>query len=92
MASVEVCPAETSMMSAPFSLSILATSTASSPVRPPSSTQSVAEMRTATGFPAGHAARTARSTSSGNFIRFPSGPPYSSVRTLESGEMKLDSK
>ena len=54
----EVCPADTSIRSQPAACSIRATSTASSPVSPPS-TQSVAEIRTDIGRSAGHAARTA---------------------------------
>ena len=53
------------MMSAPASLNMRAISTASSGVTPSSSTQSLAEMRTAMGFPSGHASRMARKTSSG---------------------------
>ena len=52
----------------------------------------MAETRAVSGFSAGHAARTARSTSSGKRIRFASDPPYSSVRRLVSGLMKLASR
>ena len=58
----------------------------------PPGTQSTAEMRTDIGFAAGHAARTASNTSSGKRMRFSSEPPYSSVRRLVSGEMKLASR
>ena len=58
------CPVETSMMSAPAAANARAISTESSAVMPPSS-QSVAEMRTLTGLPAGQTARIARSTSTG---------------------------
>ena len=52
------------MMSAPAAANARAISTESSAVTPPSS-QSVAEMRTLTGLPAGQTARIARSTSTG---------------------------
>ena len=52
----------------------------------PCSTQSLAEIRTSTGFSSGHTARTAALTSSVRRIRFSSEPPYASVRVLESGE------
>ena len=51
-------------MSAPAALNARAICTASSGVMPPS-TQSCAEIRTDIGRSAGHAARTARNTSSG---------------------------
>ena len=62
-------------MSQPCAWSIRATATASSPVKPPSSTQSVAEMRADIGLSAGQAARTASQTSNGNRIRLASDPP-----------------
>ena len=49
-------------------------------------------MRTDIGFSSGQAARMARNTSSGKRSRFSSEPPYSSVRWLVSGEMKLASR
>ena len=55
-------------MSQPASTSRRANATASSPSKPPS-TQSVALMRTLIGFSAGHTARQAAKTSSGNFAR-----------------------
>ena len=75
----------------PASLNIRAIFTASSPVTPPS-IQSVAEMRTDIGLSSGHALRIALNTSSGKRIRFSSEPPYSSVRLLVIGEMKLASR
>ena len=90
-ASCTVCPVDTSIRSQPASAKARATSTASSPVRPPSF-QSVAEMRTDIGFSSGQALRMARNTSSGKRRRFSSEPPYSSVRVLVSGEMKLASR
>jgi hypothetical protein len=86
-----VCPVEQSIMSQPASLSIRVAAIRSSPLRPPGA-QSVAEMRTDMGFVSGHAARQARKTSSGNFIRFSIGPPYASLRWFVSGEMKLASR
>ncbi len=68
-----------------------ATATESSSESPPSF-QSVAEMRTDIGFSSGQTFRSARNTSSGKRMRFLSAPPYSSVRTLVSGEMKLASR
>jgi hypothetical protein len=47
-------------------------------------------MRTDIGFVAGQAARMAANTSSGKRSRFSIDPPYTSVRRLVSGEMKLD--
>ena len=41
---------------------------------------------------AGHALRTARTTSSGKRMRFSTAPPYWSVRRLESGERKVCSR
>ncbi|MDI2022949.1 hypothetical protein PJL18_03494 [Paenarthrobacter nicotinovorans] len=58
----------------------------------PPSIQSVAEMRTVKGLPAGQAARTASNTSNGNRSRFSKLPPYSSVRLLETGERKEESR
>ena len=52
---------------------------ASSPVIPPG-TQSVAEIRTVIGLPAGQTARIASNTSSGYRSRAASDPPYSSLR------------
>ena len=49
-------------------------------------------MRTLIGLSAGHTARQASNTSSGNRARAASDPPYSSVRTLVSGDRKLDSR
>ena len=47
------------MMSTPAAFSMRAMSTASSGVMPSAPTQSLAEMRTEIGLPAGHTARTA---------------------------------
>ncbi len=58
----------------------------------PPGAQSTAEIRTESGLCSGHTARTASSTCRGNRIRFSSDPPYSSVRVLVSGEMKLESR
>ena len=66
--------------------------TASAPVMPAAPTQSVAEMRTDIGFASGHAARTASNTASGNRMRFSRLPPWSSVRRLLTGVMKLDNR
>ena len=74
-ARVEVCPADTSQMSAPARRKARATSTAVSGVMPASPTQSLAEIRTDMGFGAGHAARTAPNTRSGKRIRFSRLPP-----------------
>ena len=74
-ARVEVWPADTSQMSAPARLKARAISTDASGVTPSSPTQSWAEIRTDTGFSAGHAARTARKTRSGNRRRFSRLPP-----------------
>src|SRR5258707_11806471 len=75
------------MRSQPACANARATSTASSPVRPPS-TQSVAEMRTDIGFSSGHTARMARKTSSGKRRRFFRLPPYFSPPALGGGEKK----
>ena len=69
-------------MSQPASTSRRAKATASSPSKPPC-TQSVALIRTDIGFSAGHASRQAAKTSSGYFAR---SAPYSSERTLVSGD------
>ena len=74
-APVEVCPADTSQMSAPARRKARATSTDVSGVMPSSPIQSLAEIRTDTGLCTGHAARTARNTRSGKRIRFPRLPP-----------------
>jgi hypothetical protein len=58
-ARIEVCPAETLMMSTPASPSRRAILTASSGVTPSSPTQSLAEIRTEIGFGDGQTARTA---------------------------------
>ncbi len=79
------------MMSQPCAFSSCATFTASSGSIPPGA-QSTAEMRTEIGLCSGQAARTASNTSSGKRIRFSSEPPYSSLRSLVSGEMKLESR
>ena len=79
------------MMSAPAAANALAISTESSPVMP-SSTQSVAEMRTDMGLCCGQTARIAANTSSGKRSRFSSEPPYSSVRRFISGVMNADSR
>ena len=86
-ARAEVCPADTSQMSAPARLKARATSTESSGVTPSSPTQSLAEIRTDIGFGAGHVARTARKTRSGKRIRFSRLPPYRSSRRFVSGVM-----
>ena len=49
-------------------------------------------MRTDIGLSSGQALRMARNTSSGKRMRLSSVPPYSSVRVLVSGEMKLASR
>ena len=80
-----VCPDETSMMSAPWSLNARATSTDSSSVSP-SGTQSDAEMRTLIGRSDGHAARTASNTSSGKRSRFSIAQPGSgSLKDVPAG-------
>ncbi len=79
------------MMSAPAPWKAAAAATASSPGRP-SSTQSVAEMRTDMGRSAGQAARIAPKTSSGKRRRLASAPPYSSRRWLSSGVMNPESR
>ena len=86
-----VCPAETSIRSAPASLKRCATITASEGPSP-AGCQSLAEIRTDIGRAAGHTARIAPNTSSGKRSRFSSEPPYSSVRRLVSGLMKADSR
>ena len=78
-------------MSQPASFSIRVSAIRSSPVSPPGA-QSVAEMRTDIGFLSGHAFRHALKTSSGKRMRFSMLPPYSSLRRLVSGEMKLASR
>ena len=72
---MDVCPADTSMMSTPACFSMRAISTESSGVMPSSPTQSLAEMRTEIGLSSGHTARTAWNTSSGKRMRFSSVPP-----------------
>ncbi len=79
------------MPAAPCSAKARAIATASSTSVPPSN-QSVAEIRTVIGRSAGHTARTASNTSSGNRSRFSSDPPYSSVRRLVSGDRNEDSR
>ena len=86
-----VWPVDTSIRSQPCALNVLPISTASAALKPPG-IQSVAEMRTAIGRSAGHAARTASNSSSGKRSRFASDPPYASVRRLVTGEMKLASR
>src|SRR5215467_9156816 len=76
-------------MSAPASVKMRATSTASRGEMP-SGTQSLAEMRTDIGLWSGQTARTARNTSSGNRMRFSRLPPYSSVRLLQLEPVKAD--
>lgn len=67
-------PDETSRRSMPAAASSLANAVASLTVMPPA-IQSVAVMRTKTGFSAGKASRTARATRSGRRIRFCRLPP-----------------
>ena len=78
-------------MSQPCAASIRANATASSGPKPPG-TQSVAEIRTLSGFSEGHTARHASSTSSGNRARPSRDPPYSSSRRFDTGDRKLDSR
>ena len=78
-------------MSQPAAFSMRVAAIRSSPDRPPGA-QSVAEMRTDIGFFSGNAFLQARQTSSGKRIRFSIDPPYSSLRWLVSGEMKLASR
>ena len=86
-ASIEVCPAETSMMSAPARENITAISTASSGVTPCSPTQSLAEMRTDIGLSSGHTARIAENTSSGKRMRSSSAAAVLVGRWFDTGEM-----
>ena len=78
-------------MSQPASFSMRVSATRSAPERPPGA-QSVAEILTDMGFSLGNVALQAANTASGKRIRFSIEPPYSSVRWLVSGEMKLASR
>ncbi len=63
----------------------------SSPESPPGA-QSVADMRTDMGLCSGNFFLQDAKTASGKRIRFSIEPPYSSLRRLVSGEMKLASR
>ena len=86
-----VWPLEQSIMSQPACFSMRVSAIRSSPDRPPGA-QSVAEMRTDIGLCAGQISRQARHSSSGKRMRFSIEPPYSSLRRLVRGEMKLASR
>ncbi len=83
------CPVDTSIAAAPACANACATRTVSSSVWP-SSTQSVAEIRTVIGRSAGHTARIAANTSSGQRSRPSTSPPYASVRRFVTGDRKPD--
>jgi len=84
-------PVDTSTKSTPWACSIGTNAMLSSTLQPPS-THSVAEMRTISGLPAGHTARTASQTSSSRRVRPVKSPPYSSVRWFVSGDMNSFSR
>ena len=79
-------PAETLIAQTPASSSSPHTAAASSTSNPPSA-PSAPLIRYMTGYSAPQRSRTAATISSGKRARFSSGPPYSSVRRFERGEM-----
>src|SRR6185436_5154893 len=86
-----VWPVEQSIRSQPASFSRRVAAIRSSPDKPPGA-QSAAEIRTDMGFSFEKADLQALKTAIGNRIRFSIEPPYSSLRLLVSGEMKLASR
>ena len=86
-----VCPVEQSIMSQPASFNMRVSAIRSAPLNPPGA-QSVAEMRADIGLRSGHTTLQARNTSNGKRMRFSIEPPYSSLRRLVRGEMKLASR
>ena len=85
-----VCPLEMSRISAPAVAKAFAMAITSASLKPPSA-QSQADIRTLNGLAAGQAARTARSTCSGNASDSQPAAVFV-LLTLVSGDRKLASK